>query len=60
MKSDRLAEFVAVLVFALTFGAGTWLVLRCLGAKNQLIALLVLIAAAILAWRYLRRRFGRG
>ncbi len=60
MKSDRLAEFVAVLVFALAFGAATWLVLTYLRARDQLIALLVLIAAAILAWRYLRTRFGRG
>ena len=59
MGTDRITEFLTVLIFALTVGIGIWLVMSYLEGAAQGIGLAVVIAATITAWQYLRKRFGR-
>jgi len=57
---DKLAEFVTVLIFALAIGAAVMLTMRYLGPGPRTAALIVIGAVVIVAWQYLRRKFGRG
>ena len=59
MNSNRLTEFLAVLVSALALGAAGFLITRYLQGNARFAAIIVMIAIAVLASRTLRKRFGR-
>jgi hypothetical protein len=56
---DRLAEFVTVLAFAMVLAAGAALSVLYLEGSLRAVALIALVAAAIISWQYLRKRFHR-
>lgn len=60
MFGDKLTEFVTVLTFAMVIGAGAVLSILYLEETLRAIALFALVAATIVAWQYLRKRFRRG
>ena len=60
MEHDKFAEFVTVLAVGMAFAAGVWLSVHYLENDTALgIALIVLAVAAVIAWQYLRKHFGR-
>lgn len=59
MRNDKITEFVTVLVFAMVVAAGASLSILYLEGFWRHAALLILLAATITAWQYLRKRFGR-
>lgn len=59
MNSDKVTEFTTVLVFAIAVGTAIMLAVQYLEGTVQAIVLILIGAAAITAWQYLRKRFGR-
>ena len=60
MSGDRLTEFVTVLAYALVISTVLMLSIFYLEGTVRVVALIALVTATIIAWQYLRRRFGRG
>lgn len=59
MNHDKITEFVTVLIFAMIVGGGASLSILYLEGVARDVALGALIVIAVVAWQFLRRRFGR-
>ncbi len=59
MDSNKITEFLAVLACALLIGSAAILSIMYLEGAARGIAILGVLVAALIAWQYLRRRFGR-
>ncbi len=59
MSTEKITEFLLVLVFALAIGAAAILTVLYLEGVNRGLAILGTMVVAVAAWQYLRRRFGR-
>lgn len=56
---EKITEFLTVLLFALVIGAAAVLSVLYLEGVTRGVAILFILVAAVVAWQYLRRRFGR-
>ncbi|MCL6519841.1 MAG: hypothetical protein K6T99_08415 [Armatimonadetes bacterium] len=59
MRNDKITEFLTVLIFAMAVGGAAMLTILYLEGILRAVALIVIIAATIGSWSYLRKRFGR-
>jgi len=59
MRSDKLTEFVTVLIFAMVIGGGAMLAIMNLNGNALMFTLAILVIAAVASWQYLRKRFRR-
>ncbi len=59
MRSDKITEFLTVLVFAMAIGGAAMLAILYLEGTARIIALAAIIVTTIGSWNYLRKRFGR-
>lgn len=59
MSGEKITEFLVVLVFALVIGTGVVLTVLYLSGVSRNVVIFVLLVAALTAWQFLRKRFGR-
>lgn len=59
VNTDKITEFLVVLVFALVTGACAILAVLSLEGVLRAVAIFILLIGALAAWQFLRKRFGR-
>jgi uncharacterized membrane protein YjjP (DUF1212 family) len=59
LPQNKTTEFISVLLTALVVGGVGWLIATYTSGVWQIVAIVALGAAIVLAWTVLRKRFGR-